>query len=248
MSLTLEQQKKINNWKAQHNKILGELSVANKELEKTLTAKKLAREEIIIQKKELSNREKELVQIDKTSKARLDEIYKKNSRLEKNAEILYNKEKDVEEKLEGKRKEIEKDGARLDKEYNKLRNDISILTETRDSLETLVADLQQKVDTGSEALNKVTTLKREEEESVTKLQVEKVKLTEIIKNEIYEQTQKLEDLKTQTKEEGEKIGIGKRMLEKWEGELEDKENNIKVYSKRLRGIYKELFPHLKLKI
>lgn len=248
MSLLPAEKVKLDNYRAQYNSILGNISIANKELEAALSAAEMAIEEANNLRLTISNKRGELDEIRIENVRILKEQSNKENVLNEREDKVFKKECEVNERLHDV--QLQEDIVdeitqnKIFKRNTLLRElDKSISEKTEKSL-GLEEGCRQTVETLTEKKEEVQALtnlsesiKSDLSETMethdTKLEKAQLKLTKVLKT---------------IEEESIRVGVPSAKLDAREKALIIREADAKVIVKRLTKLYEEFYPDRVLKI
>lgn len=244
MTLSFEEQNRIDNFKAQYNSIQSEIRAVNTEIEHLLVDKDKIRDEISLEKTKLETEKENLNEL----KARREEVaasipIAEKAALSREAE-LNKRVESVQAKLTSLERSEEKASLEIVAKHQKIRE----LTEQVGELNDLRESAELRLEEYEETLDSKIVDKRKE---LTALISDVAEQKNILENTKQEQSVFLESVVSRENKIADREAglreIGLDMNRRHE-ELTRKEINLQVFENRLRRIYKNFFPDLDLKI
>jgi len=248
MPLTGEQTIKLENWKAQHNSVLGNISIATKELEGLFARKEIIKEEVKKRESDLLKKQREFENFSERAKAIENRLNTREAHLDEKEKELEQGKASLEKREKDALADIEKKKTKLRQELSSLETDVSEMDEALGvanaaflEKNSLLLILEERLETGKgeeKVLNKsLSTLIHDLEE-----------LDRDYKKNYRVKRETLDDLTTKIEEEKEKIGQPLALLKQREEEIALKERNLKTLIRRFRRYYDEHFPDRELPI
>jgi len=247
MSLTAEEQIKIDNFKAQYNSIRSNITVANTELEGILAQREGALASYLSICKDIE------VQL-----SQLDQLYLREKELEdawakREAKVLAGEEKlrlDKEafeqrkeelKELESREKEI------LDSVADAL-EDLSRAAEAKVSVELSIDHLSRTADDKTADIARLEKERLTLEQSILGLKEEAENTKRALAKEIADDEKKLEAIRSEIAAEKQKIDLPMKALAEREQEVNRKEKNLEILVDRFKKHWKREHPDLVFKL
>lgn len=244
MPLTQEQTIKAENWKAQHNSLLGCIKVANEELESILNQQsdiEKKRKESLIKLHEKKLEIKKIIE-DKENiiysiNLKISELKKEVPKIQKRIDF---KNKSL-NKIEIKEKKSEQRRAFIVIDIVEKKIELSFVTGLVKDTNSILSDIKSRLELRKQEEKKL-------DKSISEL-VQKCHNNEMkFKKEYSSQTKILKSIKQEIKEEKDKIKSPRMLLKMEERGLAKKERNLNTLIRRFKIYYSKEFPDRELNI
>jgi len=243
MSTTPEQERRLENFRAQYNTILNDIYVANHQIEQLLERKKEILSDVdrmSINKKQLV---KELGSIVSKKESLERSIVTREKAISKREENSVNRIKESLRQLDVKTRSIEHEvGARV----GILEKSIVVLEEQESKLNQTIKGLESRASELSESISLLTKESLDLEEKIEKMESESHERLFSVEKQIGEKELELDKLASLTETEKEKIQLPQRLLEERQQMLDERERVLLTLERRLKDLFKRHFPHISL--
>lgn len=241
MSLTQEQQIKIDNYKAQYNSILGDISVANSTLEE------------LFQKVEKLEKDKKNLDLSiETKKSDLKLLTKDcNSLLLRKQEIQDATEK-IERDHEATLEQIVNETKSAKKNYSafivKENRIIKSLQKTKDNLEAKIPGLKEGYETLLSKYDSIKDTVYKIGQEILEIEKEKKQVISDFNSQIKVKEKELSEITKLIEEEKKKIELPRLLFQQEQEKFELKKKNFEIIKGRFKRLFKEQFPDQNLVI
>ena len=244
MPLTEGQQRKLDNYRAQYNSILGNITMVNNELERTLEIKAKIIDSIKLLDKELDLKEKELINFSEQIVARKQRLAYRNADLDTKEERINKKEEKVEAKQEQLTESIRKTASSIKIKSDKLK---VLEKEIKVAKKFLTTTIEQ---TGylENSLIELEKTKKELTKQIAQEQKWFENETQKQHGMILDLQKTLLDLQNAVEREQEKVSMPIKQLELREKEMDRKEKDFGTLTRRWNKWFKQNFPNQEFKL
>lgn len=247
-----EQKVKLENYKEHYNSIMGNIRVANSELEKALVLKKDAEQNLKVTKENLQKEVDELNKIHEEGSQfikgltiRNINLNERESKLEQRIEKYSKMEIELKDVLSTEKTRKEK---LIDRYVSDKEEELEVLNNRILVKEQLRKDLRATVTTLDETKEK---LSKDNQKSSDTFILESKKQRDIISNtekEIKSKSKELSTLEEKVRKEVEKVQLPTQLLEERDTILKRKENDFLILTLRWKRFFKEHFPNQTLNL
>lgn len=244
MAKVVEDNVRLDNLKAQYNSILGNIAIANKKLEKLL--EQITKKEAFLKATDdaIADRSKivsDAIRREGTIRRRIAELGEKTENITKFNQELQNKNDEVISSYKQQEKELSYKVKEINEKIESILKKKSLVEDEFNTLMRDKDDLDQKIIVSKETLELIQneTIK-EKKESVEK--------KESAKKELKKLDKELCSKKELVEEEKKKLQLPKENLEERIRQVEEKEKDIRIITRRLKELWQEVKPGIELKI
>lgn len=236
-----EQNIKLDNFKAHYQSILGNIKIANSELEQTREDEKKAKESLVVLTERENTLRKEVGDLVEQKERVVQEADGKLALLAAKEKTLEQLELDTLSFVESENSRLESERVSLDKQIQERADELSELTEQKEVLEKSVSVLGEYVTSLTSQVETLSTNLASLRRDFSMLEQEFKEMEEAHARRVRDMDAEIASLIQYRKEEADKIVEA-------DVYIKDKEKDIAIITRRLQALFNEVTPGVALKI
>ena len=234
-----EENVKLENFKAQYQVILGNIRVANSELEKALESKALAETELSSLDKSIIKLNKELTELAALRNDVILDTDGRRARVEEAEANLASHKMETEEYVASELKRLETERKTLDSDIAEKRKQLNALMEQHVVFEDSVQKLSSKVSKLSGQIENLEKAVKKLDEEHNKLSNDLDEATATFNKRKIEMEAELAEIRAKSKEESDKIVIYENHVAKDKATMARRESDLEILKRRLHALIQE---------
>lgn len=248
MSVTAQQQIRLDNFKAQYNSILSNIKVANDELQDILIEGDRAKLGIRKVFKDLEILNSKFLDVQKQKTEIELNLNRRELKLREKEVLMVKKEKSSIDNIKDMLSEAKKEKKEIDQDISGTKDILNNLGIQKIELEKEVSNLSIDFKSLEKIVKGLSEEKIKIQNHKAKIEKESIEINEQLRKSCVASKSELKELKGLIAKEQVKVGLADKALTLREKEIDRREKDIRILTKRLRDLYQQIRPGISLKI